>query len=192
MRSPLIVMALPAEGQGRFDRLPVLYTGVGKVNAAYRLAKALHERSPGHVVNLGTAGSAAFSAGAVVNCTGFVQRDMDASALGVPRFCTPFEERTSSVLAYGERVAHLPEGVCGTGDSFHTGGASEDFTVADMEAFALADVCRQESVPFTCIKFITDGADGRAADDWGAALVRAAAALYDAYEALSDGMPLRT
>ena len=35
-----------------------------------------------------------------------------------------------------------------------------------MEAYALAHVCQRLAVPFLCLKFITDGANGDAADDW--------------------------
>ena len=60
----LIVMALELEGQGVFERrgIPVLYCGVGKVNATYALTRRLADyRHAGHalphVVNFGTAGS---------------------------------------------------------------------------------------------------------------------------------------
>ena len=61
---PLIVMALPQESRGQLERAGanLLYTGVGKVNAAATLARRLAEmRCTGDpvplVVNLGTAGS---------------------------------------------------------------------------------------------------------------------------------------
>src|ERR1041384_5706184 len=60
---PLLVMALPLESQGVFERagLRVLYTGVGKVNAAYaltrRLAEYQHANVPlPRVINFGTVG----------------------------------------------------------------------------------------------------------------------------------------
>ena len=60
----LIVMALPQESRGLLERAgaDLLYTGVGKVNAAAALARRLAEmRCTGAaqplVVNLGTAGS---------------------------------------------------------------------------------------------------------------------------------------
>jgi len=49
-----------------------------------------------------------------------------------------------------------------------------------MEAYALAKVCQQQQLPFLCLKFITDGADGQAADDWASAVVLAADKLADA------------
>jgi adenosylhomocysteine nucleosidase len=38
--------------------------------------------------------------------------------------------------------------------------------VVDMEAYALAKVCRLEKAPFACAKYVSDGADHTAADDW--------------------------
>ena len=87
----LIVMALELEGQGVFEQrgIPVLYCGVGKVNAAYVLTRRLADyRHVGaalpHVINFGTAGSRRHPTGTVVECHAFVQRDMDVSGLGVP------------------------------------------------------------------------------------------------------------
>ena len=46
MRKPLVVIALREEAAGLFESssVDVLFTGVGKVNATYRLTKALAER----------------------------------------------------------------------------------------------------------------------------------------------------
>src|ERR1044071_5279184 len=86
---PLVVMALRQEGGELFERaqVPVLFTGVGKINAAYHLTLKLAEYRaqslpPPLVVNFGTAGSSQFERGALVSCSTFVQRDMDASQIG--------------------------------------------------------------------------------------------------------------
>src|SRR5688500_13682450 len=97
-------MALEIESQGLFAErgVPVLYTGIGKVNAAYRLARALTEHRAQHgtvpkVVNFGTAGSPTLSAGSLVACRRFVQRDIDVSGLGFPVGTTPFEDVPSAL-----------------------------------------------------------------------------------------------
>jgi adenosylhomocysteine nucleosidase len=36
----------------------------------------------------------------------------------------------------------------------------------DMEAYALAKVCRIEDADFACAKYVSDGADEAAARDW--------------------------
>ena len=92
-------MALPLEAQDVFEQagIPVLYTGVGKVNAAMTLTRALagyrHAGQPlPRVVNFGSAGSRRLATGTVVACTAFHQRDMDVSGLGFAPGATPYEE----------------------------------------------------------------------------------------------------
>lgn len=183
-------MALEIESQGLFaaQGLPVLYTGLGKVNAAYRLARALSEHRAAHgtlprVVNFGTAGSPTLPAGSVVACRRFVQRDMDVSGLGFALGTTPFED-IPAMLEFPRLFPELPEGVCGTGDRFETGKPVVECDVIDMEAYALAKVCHLEGTPFGAVKFVTDGADGNAGVDWHANLPRAARAFFDHHAAL--------
>jgi adenosylhomocysteine nucleosidase len=192
-------MALPIESQGRFEAegVPVLFTGIGKVNAAHRLTRALAQaRAEGGaplVVNFGTAGSRRLAAGAIVACRRFVQRDMDVTGLGFAQHETPFED-VPRELEFPEVFPDLPHGVCGSGDRFEHAAQAPDFDVVDMEAYALAKVCHFEGVPFACVKFVTDGADASAANDWSANLPRAAEAFVSLYRtlALRPDAPLAT
>lgn len=183
MTKPLIVFALEQESQNLFTDFDVLYTGVGKVNAAYGLMQRILHAGPrpSLVVNLGTAGSRQHKPGSIVNCTRFVQRDMDVTALGFAPYQTPFSD-DPVMLEYGQVVQNLPQGVCATGDQFDTSGKAEAFDVVDMEGFALAIVCQRLQLPFLCLKYVSDGADGAADTDWGAALERAAKALAEALQ----------
>lgn len=183
-------MALEQESQGLFAArgVSVLYTGIGKVNAAYRLARALgqHQREHGSlptVVNFGTVGSPKLPAGSVVGCRRFVQRDMDVSGLGFELGTTPFED-VPPMLEFARLFPELPEAVCGTGDRFETGKPLVDCDVIDMEGYALAKVCHLEGAPFGSVKFVTDGADGNAGVDWLHNLPRAARAFVEHYERL--------
>lgn len=189
----LLVFALKEESRDHFDDWNPLYTGVGKVNAAYRLTLRLRqwqtERSvlPDLVVNLGSAGSATFPTGTVVNCTAFIQRDFDTTAIGTPSFATPFENTPTSIP--GKRLPGFSEGICGTGDAFVTDSVPDStpipWNVVDMEAYALAKVCYFEQIPFVSLKYITDGADGQAATSWEEALEHAALALRKALNELT-------
>src|ERR1041384_4381874 len=103
---PLIVMALPQESRGLLEAAgaAVLYTGVGKVNAAATLARRLAElRVTGDpqplVVNMGTAGSRALAAHTLVACNRFSQRDMDVSGLGFTPGVTPFDD-TPAIIEF--------------------------------------------------------------------------------------------
>ena len=177
--TPLIVMALESEGQGLLENkgFEVLYCGVGKVNAAYHLTRRLAQGKVGfdYVLNLGSAGSHRFNRGALVGADRFVQRDMDASGIGFALGQTPFDEHPP-ILSFAPHFIQLPHGVCGSGDSFLQGASPVPADIIDMEAYALAKVCHLEGVPFACVKYITDGADGAAANDWSANLKHAAEA----------------
>ena len=69
----------------------------------------------------------------------------------------------------------LVHGTCSSADAFETRGPEVACDVLDMEAYALAKVCWLEKASFSCIKYITDGADHTAGDDWQANLPKAAA-----------------
>jgi len=183
----LIVMALDIESQGLFEGhgVPVLYTGLGKVNASIALTRRLaayrHAGRPApFVVNFGTAGSRRFVTGTLVGCHRFVQRDMDVRALGFEYGVTPFDA-VPAELEFPPAFTQLPQGLCGSGDSFATGESIMHCDVVDMEAYAYAKVCRLEGVDFACAKYITDGADHGAAGDWSMNLAAAAAAFWRLY-----------
>lgn len=187
---PLIVMALPQESRGLLEaaQADVLYTGVGKVNAAASLARRLAERrltGPGtrRVVNLGTAGSRTIPAHTLVACNRFAQRDMDVSGLGFPPGLTPFDD-APAIIEYAPMFHDLPQLLCSTADSFATDLHEVAGDVVDMEAFALARVCLSEGVRFGCAKYVTDGADGDSASHWQAALEAASRAFAQLYRAL--------
>jgi adenosylhomocysteine nucleosidase len=167
----VVVMALRLESAGVFEAagVPVLYCGVGKVNAAIALTKALSRYAHAGedmplVVNFGSAGSRCHAAGTLVACHEFVQRDMDVRGLGFALGVTPYDE--APVRLSFDPVFHLPAAVCGSGDSFATTEVEADCAVLDMEAYALAKACRRENAKFACVKYVTDGADTSAADDW--------------------------
>ena len=187
----LIVMALAKESRGLLERAgaDLLYTGVGKVNAAAALARRLAEmRCMGAatplVVNLGTAGSRTIAAHTLVACNRFAQRDMDVSGLGFAPGVTPFDE-APPVIEFPTELAHLPQVMCSTADSFATHRHEVGGDVVDMEAFALARVCRAEHARFACAKYVTDGADSDSATHWEAALDAAARNFLTVYEFLN-------
>jgi adenosylhomocysteine nucleosidase len=183
----LVVVALHAECVGVFEAaaVPVLYCGVGKVNAAMALTRelaryALHDQPPPLVLNFGSAGSRLHPAGALVACHEFIQRDMDVRGLGFALGVTPFDT-IPPVLSFEPVFKHLPSAVCGSGDNFATAATDMDCAVVDMEAYALAKVCWMEQAQFGCAKYVTDGADHAAADDWQRNVHKAADAFLHLY-----------
>ena len=175
----LIVCALEIETQGQLKDYRVLYTGVGKVNATLELTKVLQSahlhylpEMPKLVINYGTAGSRKIKKKRLVDCTKFIQRDMDVTGLGFMRGETPFEQDPPFVIQQ-QNVEFNPIGrnaTCGSGDNFAEDKSQYYGEVVDMEAYALAKVCYLYDVPFISFKYITDGADEQAHEDWEANL----------------------
>lgn len=171
----LFTFALSAEAGDVFMPYRHVICGIGKVNAAYHLSKAIQEHKPKLIVNLGSAGSSFYKKGEIVCCSKFIQRDMDVRGLGYKQYETPLSG-LPPVLEYGLIMPGIPEAVCGTGDSFEMSQADTVYTVVDMEAYALAFVAMKEEIPFLSLKYISDGADDSAAEDWLVQVHKAAAA----------------
>lgn len=184
----LVVFAMRTEAGGLFDALPspVLYTGIGKVNAAYRFTKHVLAQRPRLVLAFGTVGSPRLPRHTLVECTRFVQRDMDLTPCGVPAGHTPFDE-IPGPIDVPRRLPDLAAATCGSGDHFVSGHDARDCDVVDMEAYALAKICRLESIDFTAVKYVTDGADGGAYADWRANVPRAAAAFLATWRRVVAG-----
>jgi len=186
----LVVMAVPAESAGVFEAagVPVLFCGVGKVNAAVALTRELrryvqHAQPLPLVLNVGTAGSPVHPTGSLFECHEFVQRDMDVSGLGFALGVTPYDE-VPPRLCFERRFPQLAAAVCGSGDSFVTSVSLADWTVVDMEAYALAKVCWIEKARFACVKYVTDGADHAAAHHWQSNVHKAAEDFLSLYRSV--------
>ena len=136
------------------------YTGVGKINATYNLTKIINKLKPTEIINFGTAGALDQKLNGIIECTKFYQRDMDVTELmNLKIGQTPFDD-------IGEIVNSVNGYSCGTGDSFVKGRVPIKVDVVDMEAYALAKVCKLENINFRCFKFISDNADEAASSDW--------------------------
>ena len=136
------------------------HVGVGKINATYNLTKLLHEHKPSEVINYGTAGAINKDLSGIVECTKFYQRDMDVRGLlDLKLGDTPFDNINE--------IINSKEGYsCGSGDSFVSKKIEMNVDIVDMEAYALAKVCKLEGVRFKCFKYISDNADDNAPSDW--------------------------
>ena len=145
------------------DGVEVIYTGVGKVNAASAATLALLVLRPSLVVNYGTAGRINESLSGLLEVSDVIQRDMMAMPLA-PRGRVPYSPELDR-LSSGQTGV-----VCGTGDSFVTTAdpwlIENKVDVVDMELFAIAQVCQRHSLPWRAFKFITDDANDLAHEDW--------------------------
>ena len=191
-KKTLIVCALEVETQGELNDYDVLYTGVGKVNAAIRLQQRFGKYGShipyDKVINYGTAGSRKIKKKTLVDCTKFVQRDMDVTGLGFMRGETPFEDEPPLMLDFGiTKYNNIKRrAVCGSGDNFVEDRTQYYGEVVDMEAYALAKVCYLRDIPFVSFKYITDGADEQAHEDWEANL---ASGIEEFKRQVLDGIP---
>ena len=151
MKNPLIVCALKDEFTIKGSNYDLLYAGVGKVNAVIHLTEYLLKIGrPEYIVNYGTAGSKKVKVGSLVNCTKFVQRDMDVSGLAFEKYETPFEDDRSKkidILPFENNPLNQLL-TCAMRDSFitTTGGHAGD--VVEMESYALAKFCLKFDISF--------------------------------------------
>ena len=156
----LILVALQDElDANEIGNFKVYYSGVGKVNAAIKTLQVIQKHSPDLIVNFGTAGSLNPRLSGLLEVGSFYQRDMDASPLGFEIGQTPFEDEKE--ISFGRQGVS-----CGTGDMFVTSSPALKTDIVDMEAFAIAKVCKLKNIDFRCFKFISDNADDAAKDDW--------------------------
>jgi len=155
----LFAMATEAEYgphlRARFRRFP---TGVGPVESAVAVARALALTPVDLVVSLGSAGSARLVQGAIYQVSAVAYRDMDASPLGFPRGETPFLGLPAR-LPLPLRLPGLPAAILSTGGGVVSGAAyaaiAED--MVDMETHAILRACMAAGVPLLGLRGISDG-----------------------------------
>lgn len=181
-----LIMALPNESKGLFEQagIEVHYSGIGKINAAFKAFEVIQKTGCKTLLNLGTAGSTHFDAHALVEVSHFVQRDMDVSALGFAVGVTPMDTHYPAEIGLSCYFSHLPRGVCGTGDSFETAAPKVPCQLVDMEGYALAKVCKKLDVRLISVKYITDGANDTAHLDWEENLLWGAQKLFRLYQGM--------
>lgn len=179
-----LIMALPNESKGLFEaeKIPVHYSGIGKVNAAFKAFEVIHKTGCKTLLNLGTAGSSYFNAHDLVEVTQFVQRDMDVSPLGFHVGVTPVDQDYPAEIYLDSYFNHLPKGICGTGDNFEIGEPKVPCNLVDMEGYALAKICKRLGVRLISVKYITDGANDTAHLDWEENLLLGAKKLLELYK----------
>jgi adenosylhomocysteine nucleosidase len=158
MTKDLILIALKDEAPDLAFSMKVFFTGVGKVNAAMTAAELIAKYRPDRIINFGTAGGVTVKSG-FHQVSKFVQRDMMCCELGSLPGQTPFEEVI--IIDNGDGLT------CSTGDNFVTNSNLEiPADLVDMEAYAIAKVCKKHKVEFLCYKFVSDGANEDSLNDW--------------------------
>ena len=136
---------------------PVVFTGMGKMRMFSGLVKwheTLPEESNPVVLNIGSAGSAQYPIGTIVNCTrifnGGCELVYDCIELpgdGASVFSGDYFMSTQTFSP--EQVKEL----------------SQQYDLFDMEAYAVARFCKMYDIPFYCLKAVSDNLDG-SLKDW--------------------------
>ena len=144
------------------------FLGVGKINATLKTIELINRFKPTEIINFGTAGALNNKLNGIIECTKFYQRDMDCRGLlNFKLGQTPFDKINEIITSENGYS-------CGSGDNFVTKKIEMDVDVVDMEAYAIAKVCKIKKVKFRCFKFISDNADNSADNDWNENLKTAA------------------
>jgi adenosylhomocysteine nucleosidase len=170
----LVVMAVELEyGPHLKARVTPLMTGVGPVEAATVTTEVLtllreRVRLPDLVISLGSAGSRILQHAAVYQVTEVSYRDMDASALGVERGCTPFLD-LPAVMPLPFRIPGIPEASLSTGGDVVSGPAYDAIAaeMVDMETFAVLRAAQRFGLGLIGLRGISDGrAELTGFQDW--------------------------
>lgn len=161
-RRVLVVVAVEHEAVALPAEVPVLITGVGKVNAALQVSQALANPAdrPDLVINLGTAGGLHSGMDGTHVVGRVEQHDLDSVVL---------EELTGH--RYGLPILLGDGPTLATGDVFVSDPATRDALarradLVDMEGYAVAAACRMAGVPVTLVKHVSDTADESARRAW--------------------------
>ncbi|EMS99325.1 5'-methylthioadenosine/S-adenosylhomocysteine nucleosidase [Agrobacterium tumefaciens str. Cherry 2E-2-2] len=173
-KSVLFVMAAsPEYGPHLQARIAPLMTGIGPVEAAIAVTAVLAgldaaDHLPDLVVSLGSAGSRTLEQTGIYQAISVSYRDMDASAFGFEKGCTPLLDLPAEV-ALPLRIPEIAEARLSTGANVVSGEAYGliDADMVEMETFAVLRACQRFGVPLVSLRGISDGkVDVNHVDDW--------------------------
>lgn len=169
-----VLVVIAHEGESDYmptdDRIEVIYTGIGKLNAALKVSNYLKAQGEGNtnyiILNIGTCGSPNYPVGSLVIPKKIYQGDTFIEE--------DFKDHTS---AYTNGILSL---------SFYKDALQADFVLSsdqfintsspfyqkfkdynclfEMEAYAIASVASDSKIPFYCIKVVSDNCDGTQKD----------------------------
>ena len=135
---------------------PVVFTGMGKMRMFSALVKwheSLPEGSDAVVLNIGSAGSAKYPIGTIVNCT---------------RICNGGCELVEDCIVLPGEGARIFSGdyfmSTQTFSPEQVKKLSRQYDLFDMEAYAAAQFCKMYGIPFYCLKAVSDNLDGNLKD----------------------------
>jgi len=162
--SKVFIVAVPyeVETQDKILDIPVIFSGVGKINATMAAYRAFSEGYK-EVINIGSCGSLKHTPGEIVK-VGQVFQDIDATPLQEYGY-TPFEAASYQIV-----IDAISPITCFTTDYFYDAqqrskysksylNMIEKCSVFDMECFAIAKVCKRFNMNFSSYKWVSDDGD---------------------------------
>jgi adenosylhomocysteine nucleosidase len=141
---------------------PILFSGVGKINAALAAYDLIHKGFT-EIINIGSCGSKKYPLGEIIK-VGKVYQDIDATPIS-PYGLTPFEEESHFI-----ELDSTSDHSCFTTDYFYDHLQLEKYSPAyvemvkkssvfDMELYGIAKACKRFNVKLTAYKWVSDDGD---------------------------------
>ncbi|MBO4540331.1 MAG: 5'-methylthioadenosine/adenosylhomocysteine nucleosidase [Clostridia bacterium] len=171
----------------------IVFSGIGKVNAAYACTLLCREFSPEFIVTTGLSGGLGRSNVLdTVVATATCQHDSDTTALGDPiglvstvnKIYFPADEKLTDLFC---RLTGAKKGVFACGDQFVADKEKAqkivdtfDAIACDMESGAIGQVAYLAGVPYVAVRIISDGANEGAPLSFSELTEKASVLLYDA------------
>ena len=171
----------------------IVFSGIGKVNAAYACTLLCREFSPEFIVTTGLSGGLGRSNVLdTVIATATCQHDSDTTALGDPiglvstvnKIYFPADEKLTDLFC---RLTGAKKGVFACGDQFVADKEKArkiidnfDAIACDMESGAIGQVAYLAGIPYVALRIISDGANEGAPISFSELTEKASVLLYDA------------
>lgn len=162
---------------GKLDgrKILLMVSNAGKVNAAGSAVRAYFTVKPSIILNIGLCGGlrGTYRQGDIAVPSAFIQYDVDTTAVGDPdNYLSGIGETMLHASYCGQAFANAIIGmgvkpkqprICATGDTFVSGDRKRenlymrtDAEICDMEAGAIAQVCKIYGIPFAAAKIVSD------------------------------------
>jgi len=163
----VFIVAVPdeVEIQGMILGNPVIFSGVGKINASIAAYTAFNQGYK-EIINIGSCGSLKHKAGEIIKI-GQTFQDIDSTPIAEYGH-TPFESSSYQIILDSKN-----NNTCFTTDYFYDEKQKSKYSekyleminrcsVFDMECFAIAKVCKRFNIKFNSYKWVSD--DGNASN----------------------------
>lgn len=160
----LVVAAMASEVKEitplKIPNVDTLITGIGKVNAAMKLAAYLEKHSVSLIINLGFVGGNGFALNDIVVIDNATYHDFDLSMFGyqkgqVPHYPAVFETDNALLEKIYKTLDKAKKGRLLTGDRFMMETIKTP-AVFDMEGAAYYQVAHTYQIPIVSVKLVSD------------------------------------